>query len=108
MRREMAPGLAIASLTKSMLQGWLTVKAATSGTRTPYSLCLLALSGLQTLSRVDAVHPLVIDARKLGAQNVMNDAVAPAPALMGGLYDLLAQLDIERTGLTLMTIGISA
>ena len=41
MRRDTAPGLLIASLTKSMLQVWFTVSAATSGTRTPIRLVFL-------------------------------------------------------------------
>ena len=41
MRRDTAHGLAIASLTKSMRQVWLTAMAATSGTRTPIRLVFL-------------------------------------------------------------------
>ena len=49
MRRDTAPGLAIASLTKSMLHVWLTAKGATRGTRTPMRLVFLRfLIGLRT------------------------------------------------------------
>ena len=41
MRLEMAPGRQKASLTKSILQVWLTAKAAASGTRTPIRLVFL-------------------------------------------------------------------
>ena len=68
----------------------------------------LAFSDRQVFSGVQAVHPFVLDARELGAQNVVNHAVTPAPSGVGGLNDLVAQLHIERTGLALMAIGISA
>ena len=72
------------------------------------ALGLLAFPDRQTLSGVDAVHTFVIDIGKLRTQNVVDHAVAPASARMGGLGDLVTQLHIERAGLALMAIGIPA
>ena len=53
---------------------------------------LLAFPDRQTFCCVDAVNALVIDARVLRAQNALDHAIAPTPAGMGGLLDLLAQV----------------
>ena len=50
----------------------------------------------------------MIDAGVLRAQYVVDHAVAPAPTGVGSLYDLLAQFNIERTGLAHMAVGVSA
>lgn len=39
---------------------------------------------------------------------MMDDVVTPTPASMRSLYDLLAQLCIECTGLALMAVAVSA
>lgn len=44
----------------------------------------------------------------LRAQNVMDHAVAPAPAGVRGLDDAAAQVHIERTGLAHMAVAVSA
>lgn len=59
---------------------------------------LLAFPDTQPFSGVDAVHPLVIDVWVLGAQNVVDHAVTPAPPSVGGLHDLLAQLFMQEYG----------
>ena len=62
----------------------------------------------QAFCGVNAVDPLVIDVGVLGAQYVVDHAVAPTPTDVSSLHDLLAQFCVERAGLTLMTIRISA
>ena len=74
----------------------------------PHTFNLLAFPDGQPFSGVDAVDPLVIDIRVLGAQNIVDHSVAPAPAGVRSLHDLLAQLSFQRTGLTLMTVAVSA
>ena len=59
---------------------------------------LLAFSDGQALSGLDPIHALVVDVGVLRAQNVVDHAIAPTSAGMGGLDDLLAQFHIERTG----------
>ena len=46
--------------------------------------------------------------KRLRAQYIVDHAVAPAPAGVGSLHDVLAQLHIERTGLAHMAVGVSA
>ena len=72
------------------------------------ALDLLAFPDRHTLSGLDAVHTFVIDTRKLRAQNIVDHPVTPAPAGVGGLNDFAPQFHIERAGLAVMAIGISA
>ena len=62
----------------------------------------------QAFSGVKTVDPLVIDARVLEAQNVVNHAVNPTPARMGSFNYFVAQFRIKYAGLALMAIDISA
>ena len=73
-----------------------------------HPLALLAFANGQVLGGVQPVNPFVVDARVLGAQYVVDHAVAPAPSLVGQFNDLLAQVCIEGAGLALMAVGISA
>ena len=50
----------------------------------------------------------MIDVGVLGAQNVVNHAVAPAPTGVGGFNDFALQLYIERAGLAVMAVAVAA
>lgn len=50
----------------------------------------------------------MIDAGVLRAQYALDHAIAPSPAGVDGLDDMLAWCHVERNGLALMAIGISA
>ena len=71
-------------------------------------LGFLALSDRQTLSGVVAIHALVINVGVLRAQNVMDHSIAPAPAGVRGLDDLVAPFHIERTGRAHMAESVTA
>lgn len=50
----------------------------------------------------------MVDVGVLRAQHVVDHAVAPAPAGVRGLDDLVAQFHVEGTGLAHMAVGVSA
>ena len=50
----------------------------------------------------------MINVGVLRAQNVVDHAIAPTPAGVGGLDDLVAQFHVEHTGLAHMAVAISA
>ena len=66
------------------------------------------VSGWTSPSGIEAAYPLVINAGVLRAQYVVDHAVALAPAGGDSLYDVLAQLHIERIGLANMAEGVTA
>ena len=72
------------------------------------ALGLLAFPDRQAFCCVDAVHALVIDPRVLRAQYIVDPAIAPSPAGVGGLHNLLAQLHVERTCLALIAVSVAA
>jgi hypothetical protein len=53
-------------------------------------------------------YTLVIDVGILRAQNIVNHAVAPTPAGVRSLDDLVAQFHVERTGMAHMALGVTA
>ena len=71
-------------------------------------LAFLRFSDRQAFCGVSAVDPLVIDAWKLGTQDIVDHAVTPTSAGMGGFNYFASQFHIENAGLALMAIGISA
>ena len=72
------------------------------------ALGLFAFPDGQALLAVQPVNALVVDARVFGTQRVMDHAVTPAPALMRGLHDLLAQLLVQGAGCAGVAVTVSA
>ena len=72
------------------------------------ALGLFAFSDGQRLSGVDAIQPLVVNARVLGAKYIVDHSVAPAPVGVRSLHDVLAQLHIECAGGAGVAVGVSA
>src|SRR5574343_72899 len=71
-------------------------------------LGLLALAHRQVGRAVEPIHPLVVDARKLAAQQVVHAPVAEAPPDVGDLDDLVLQRLGLRAGHRWMPVAVSA
>ena len=91
-----------------MLQPSFTLRASCSGDPFIYgALALLASAHSQMGLSVKAVNALVIDARELRAQQVMDVPVTKAPAHMRDLHDLLVQYQRDRVNHRVMTAAVS-
>ncbi len=69
---------------------------------------LLALAHSQVGLAVQPIHPLMVDARKCGAQQVVDAPIPEPPPDMRDLNDLAVQCRVERILLGRMAIAISA
>ena len=74
----------------------------------PDTFGLLAFPDSQALLAVQPVNTLVVDAGVLGAQHVVDHAVAPAPSLMRGLHNALQQFLVQGTGCAGVAVTVSA